>query len=520
MENEYFEVEPAKPFAESRIWQLNRDFYQEKGISAWSDDVVPHHMTSNAMVGKTYAELILAFLKDLAAKGQTKETVYILELGAGHGRLAFHILKHLQKRLLALKIEIPPYCYVLSDIVEKNLNFFQEHPQFQGYLQQGILDVAYFDAMESQEIVLRHAKTTIRPNDLKQPILAVANYFFDSLPTDLFWVHSNNIATCLVALQSKEDPKEMDAQTLLKNLELVFHKEPIQEPFYENPILNEILNDYKTLFSDSHLFFPKKGFQCLSNLKEFSKAGLMLISMDKGFHDIHDLQKKQEPEIITHGSFSLWVNYHALGAFCTKQNGKALFPTLSNFHLDIGCLLFLPDGDSYIETDAAFQNFVNDFGPDDFNSIKRLAYFNIAKLNLMELIALFRLSAYDSTFFVKLLPRLKQIAHAISFNERKRLAETLHHTWDMYFNINEPYDLGYELGGMLYDLGFYKEALVYFQYSVDSFGQKADIYYNKGLCHYQLREDRLFMETLKEAKLAFPGDKMIEKLEGLDMGAN
>ena len=152
MGNGYYEVEAPTLFSESLIWQLNRDFYKDAGIDAWSSGNVPHHMTSNAMVGKTYAELILAFLKDLAAKGQTKETVYILELGAGHGRLAFHILKHLEKVQQLITEDLPPFCYVISDIIEENLNFFQTHPQFQPFFENGTLDVTYFDAVASEEM--------------------------------------------------------------------------------------------------------------------------------------------------------------------------------------------------------------------------------------------------------------------------------------------------------------------------------------------------------------------------------
>lgn len=519
MENGYFEVESFTPFAESLIWQLNRDFYQQKGINAWSDNIVPHHMTSNSRVGKAYAELILAFLKDLAAKGKTKETVYILELGAGHGRLAFHILKHLEKIERYLNIELPPYCYILSDIVEENLNFFANHPQFQPYLEKGILDVAYFDAAESKAIALRYSNKTIDSKDLQQPIIAIANYFFDSLPNDLFLIQNQIISNCSIALKTINDPAKMDAATLIKNIEVSYAKTPISEAVYAEPLFNEILSDYKKSLSDTHLFFPKKGLKCLSNLKDFSTQGLMLLSMDKGFHEIQDLEKKQEPDIITHGSFSLWVNYHAISAFCEKQGGKVFFPTFSTFHLEMGCLLFLAEGDTYMQTDAAYQHVVNDFGPDDFNSIKKIAYFNVSRLKTIELIALLRLSAYDSTFFIKLLPRLKQALQAITLNERKRLAETLHEVWKMYFNISESYDLAYELGGIFYDLGFYTEALAYFQSSIELFGPKADIYYNKILCHYQLRQDDLFIKTLNTAKLVFPNNEMFEKLDKLDMTA-
>ncbi|MFK7906891.1 MAG: hypothetical protein AB8B69_17290, partial [Chitinophagales bacterium] len=124
MEKKRYEIEGEKPFSESLIWQLNRDYYDQEGVNAWSSGVVPHHLTSNSMVGKTYAELIFGFLKDLASKGQTEEKVYIVELGAGHGRLAFHVLKHLEKLTKQVGLNLPPYCYVLSDIVEDNLAFF------------------------------------------------------------------------------------------------------------------------------------------------------------------------------------------------------------------------------------------------------------------------------------------------------------------------------------------------------------------------------------------------------------
>ncbi len=517
MDKEYFEIEPIKPFSESLIWQLNRDFYQERGLAAWSENIVPHHMTSNSMVGKTYAELIFSFLKDLASKGKVTDTVYILELGAGHGRLAFHILKHLENLTRSINTETPPYCYVLSDIVEDNLTFFRQHPQFQTYLENGLLDTTYFDATKSKELFLRHAQKKISPKGLNQPLLIIANYFFDSIPTDLFLIRDKMISTCSVTLQSTEDPTEMRAEKLISKIKLNYFKEPINPPFYVDPLINEILEDYKTLVFDTYLFFPKKSLNCLANLKELSTEGMMLLSMDKGFHDIHDLDKKDEPEIIAHGSFSFWVNFHAISSFCEKQGGKALFPSFSNFHLDIGCLLFLADSETFVQTDAAYQQFVNNFGPDDFNTIKRLAYANVSKLKIKDLIALVRLSAYDSTIFIKLLPRIRQVSGAITFNERRRLEQTLHQVWAMYFSINESFDLAYEIGGVFYDLGFYEAALNQYEYSINLFGQKVDIYYNKILCYYQLRKDPLFLKTLDEAKLAFPNNEMLAKLDKLDM---
>ena len=520
MDKYRYEIEPAKPFSKSLIWQLNRKYYQSKGLDAWREGTVPHHLTSNSMVGKTYAELIFAFLRDLAAKGKIQEKVYILELGAGHGRLAFHILKHLEALIGQISLRLPPYCYVLSDIVEDNLEFFDTHPQFQPYFERGILDVAYFDAVRSKGLLLRHSDVSISTNSLKQPLLVIANYFLDSIPNDLFHFRDREISACSVALTTEEDPEGMDEATLLEKINLTFHTTSAPSPFYEEAVFNELLEEYRNSIFNTYIFFPHEGLSCISTLRQLSQKGLVVITMDKGFHEIHDLENEGVPEIITHGSFSIWVNYHAYGRFCKKQGGKVFFPSFSNFYLELACLLFLPNGESYTETQLAYQRFVNDFGPDDFNGFKKFTYKHMAKMSLKELIVMLRMSAYDSTIFMNFLPRLKQLIPRISYAERNRLAQTMHQTWNMYFTLNESFDLAYEIGGILYDLGFFREALEYFQYSINLFGHTADVYYNRALCYYQLREDSLFLKTLMEAKLSFPAFKKFTHLDTLDLEAD
>jgi tetratricopeptide (TPR) repeat protein len=130
-----------------------------------------------------------------------------------------------------------------------------------------------------------------------------------------------------------------------------------------------------------------------------------------------------------------------------------------------------------------------------------------------------RSSNYDSTFFIKILPYLKKGTNNITTNQRNRVIQSLHQAWSFYFNINEPYDFAYEIGGFLYDLGAYADALTYFQYSENIYGKKDDIYYNRVLCYYQLRQDELFSVTLKEAKEKFPNNKLFEKLDALDLNA-
>jgi tetratricopeptide (TPR) repeat protein len=107
----------------------------------------------------------------------------------------------------------------------------------------------------------------------------------------------------------------------------------------------------------------------------------------------------------------------------------------------------------------------------------------------------------------------------VSLSQRARIAQTLHRVWNYYFNINEKKDLALSIGGIFFDLGFYNEALIYFQYSTDEYGIEIDTYYNKILCFYQLRQDKLFLKALEEAKQLFPGSDIFKKLHQLDLSS-
>ncbi len=506
------------PFSESGIWDLNKSYYRENGIGAWTNELVPHNIASNAVVAESYAKLILDFLRDLANQGNVSDVVHILELGAGHGRLGFQILRQLDKLASFQKEDLPPYCYILSDIVVDTISFYSEHHQFQEYFDRGVLDIAYFDATETTEIELQKSKRKISPGDLSTPLFTVANYFFDSIPNDLFHVKDKEISSCLVALSSKNDPKEMSADMLIKNLELEYEMKKVKYPFYKNESFNKILEEYKKITAETYIFFPRIGMNCLANLMALSSGGLVLLTMDKGNHELEALIGNKEPDMVTHGSFSFLVNFHALTSYCLLENGKVLFPTESNYSVDVGCFIFGSDSQLYPRLEQGYYNNIVRFGPDDYNSIKQLAYFNVARIKLKELISMYRLSSYDSDTFIKFLPRLKQLMQSITMQERKSLGQAIKKVWEMHFEITESFDLSYELGGILYDLAFYTEALSYFEHSENFHGVKVDVYYNKVLCYYQLRQDFLFYKTLTLAQASFPDSELLHSLTKLDMG--
>lgn len=62
--------------------------------------IVPHFITCNAFIGRSYAQVLSGFLRDCMRGGggmklDRTEPLYIIELGAGSGKFSFFMLKAL-----------------------------------------------------------------------------------------------------------------------------------------------------------------------------------------------------------------------------------------------------------------------------------------------------------------------------------------------------------------------------------------------------------------------------------------
>jgi len=51
------ELEGFTRCSDSHLWKLMMSFYDRKGIDSWSQGVVPHFITCNAFIGRSYAKV-------------------------------------------------------------------------------------------------------------------------------------------------------------------------------------------------------------------------------------------------------------------------------------------------------------------------------------------------------------------------------------------------------------------------------------------------------------------------------
>lgn len=507
-------IELNTPFSESCIWQLQRDYFDTAGIDAWRTGQVPHYVTSNPAVGKTYAELVLALLRDRAMKGQQTETVYLLELGAGHGRLCYHFLKHFESNYERSALKLPPFCYVLSDFTESNLAFWRSHPRFQPYFEKGWLDLARFNVESDSEIKLENSGKWIRPGNLAQPIVAIANYFFDSIPQELFRIKDNQLERALVNITAGLDPKTADPIELIRTFELNYTYEPVTDPVYlEEPVLNDLLSFYREQLTDAHLLFPYTGLRCLERLRSLSTSGLVLLSADRGEHHLSNLDYQPSSKLITHGGcFSLDVNYHALKLYGENEQGVALFSHHQHSCLDLGCLLLLGDPSGYTETLSAYDQFVRDYGPDDFFSLKKLVEKNFGQLTVRDILATTRLSGYDAHIFQQMLPDLLAQIENLSDDDRWNLYVIIPRIWETYFPIQEARDLAANLGNLLMALQYYEEALLFYEQSIAMYGEMDQTLYSMAVCHCMLDHFDTAQPIIDELVASHPGNEALKEL--------
>ncbi len=143
-------VEESKPLSRSLLWQLQRRFFEQHGIDAWRQAIVPHYVTSNPFIADAYARVLFGFLRDWQAGSPTpldpSRPVYLIELGAGSGRFAFHFLQSFLRAYRHSSLGRQRVTYVMTDFAARTLDFWQTHPSLQPLVAQGLLDFAHFDA--------------------------------------------------------------------------------------------------------------------------------------------------------------------------------------------------------------------------------------------------------------------------------------------------------------------------------------------------------------------------------------
>jgi tetratricopeptide (TPR) repeat protein len=508
-------LEKGQRLSQSVLWTLQRRFFEQRGVTAWSRGTVPHYITTNPTVAAAYARLVLGWLRDWKrgdperngfspAALDGSQCVYVLELGAGAGRFAYHFLRQYVPLWSHSVLKSVPVKYVMTDFADDAVDFWQSHPCLRPYVEARLLDFARFDAEHDEEIRLSVSGEVLAAGTVKNPLAVIGNYFLDSIPHDAFSIRDGKLHECRVSLilpNPVTDPADPD---LLNQLHLEFEHVPVEGAYYEEPDWNRVLLGYERRLSNTVVTFPVAGLRCLERLQGFCGNRMLFLCSDKGHDREEELLGREEASLALHGSFSLMVNLHAVGEVVRAGDGDYLRPPHAHAHLAVSAFLLGEPADGYTETRQAFEENISRGGPDEVYTLKKGIETFFSCLKLEQLLAYLCLSGWDANIFWRCSEELIQRAKTAPKPAQRELFWAARQVWDNYFPIGEREDLAACLGELMQALGRHPDALEYYRHSLRLHGPSATSYCGLARSHLALGQLEQADDCAARARVVLP----------------
>lgn len=498
MTNQKITLEQSTRFSQSLLWKYQRDYFENKGINAWAQGEVPYYITSNALIAYCYAQIAWRYLQDSIKNNfiDFNQPLYMFELGVGSGKFSYLFLSRLREFLaqakLLGKLKI---CYVMTDFTENNIQFWEQHPQFKPFLEEGILDFALYRIGELQDLHLKHQNIVLKAHSCKNPILAVGNYIFDTVPHDAFRFSNGKLEESLTTIQTDSDNIVNDVVVSLNKLDTTFTFHEVNLPYYNNPALDNILAYYQQNYKQGNLLVPIGAISSIDTLRALSDDRIFIISGDKGYTSLESMEGLGTPHIAFHGSFSMMVNFDFIGRYIKNLGGDAL---LAEDYAGMKISLFSlgQKFSNLAETAWANDQFNWHFSTKEFLLIKNKILDDVNNLDLEQTLALLKLSYWDADIFMAVVSRLASIANQATAPYARALRRGLAAIDANYYFIKNNKNVPFELARIYQLIGASEEAAICYQKSLDYFGTSSATYFNLGLCLYH-------SQKMEEAKSYF-----------------
>ncbi|HEX4961718.1 MAG TPA: SAM-dependent methyltransferase [Thermoanaerobaculia bacterium] len=496
------------PFSQCALWRQQRTFFETEGVNAWNGQV-PFYITSNPYLAHAYATLIFRFLQDCRQRTPAAAggPFYILELGAGTGTFSYHLLRRLMALRESADVFAADFCYVMSDVSRKNLEFWRAHAALQPFVVQGVLDFAQLDLDGDGTVALELSGTVLGADPAttaQKPLVVIANYVFDSVPHDLYRVEEGRLLETLVppALAAPSNDLTngfLNLATLLGDLE----EHEVAWPRYEQAALDGVLQGYLGLSGAGRFLFPVSALRGIARLRERVSPEILLLVADKGILHAWDKNEDGRLTVGLHGGcLSVIVDLEAVeryardeGGDCFHQVSEGIITSLFTLGME---LRSLP------ETRLALQQFMGTFNPGHLYDVLR--YFDETKprARLETLVALLELTLWDPYVFNRFFDViLASLPYAQPYAVH-RLAENAQQIAGNFYFVPGATDSLFNLGMLLQEVRLYAEALEYYEASIDYFGRTDAVLYNMGLCCHALGRRDEALAWLREAVAITP----------------
>jgi SAM-dependent MidA family methyltransferase len=477
-------------FAKSDLWKLQRRFFEEQGIMAWNNKV-PYHITSNPGIANAYANIIIRFIQDCInqEKYNPLEFFYIIELGAGSGKFSFYTIQCLFDLFKQFEMQDVKLKYVMTDFTLSNIDFWKNHPALAPYIETGFLDFAKFDIETDQEINLINSGVRLNKkknlNPYRNPMIVIANYVFDTVAHDVFYLNEGQLQNGLVTISV---PKEQLIDGHVKELESIttnYCYRNCDINYYSDKTLQAILAFYKNHYKNIKFLFPIGSLKGIKHLQDISGNQLLLLTTDKGYSNCLEDFEVSDPHIAFHSSFSLMVNFHAIGLYFKYSGGDCYYQNYQNDILTCAYLL----GNKFKqlpETRTALIQNIDHFSPANLFKIYQHIYATLPVSDLNTLLSYLAITHWYPALFDDyielIIDRIDKTNPIMIKDWLAILPKLAAH----YYYLPAASNTLFNIGKFLQAINECKMALKYYEESLNYQYQHEETYYNMGICHYNL----------------------------------
>ncbi len=503
----------------SILWQRMHEYYAELGTEVWEEEVVPQQITNNIYLANTYAKLIIAQMQDyISAHGKPIDApFYILEIGAGHGRLSFYLLENLRQAFEVFEWPKRWLKFIMTDISLKSLETWKTHHALKPFIDEGWLDIAVYNANRDSEINLVISGQKIKTDSINKPLFVICNYIFDTLIQDAFQVINHRLHEVGLVIKNETQIEKGDLKEYFKDAQYEFVKRPIDINYYpESPVLNKILQAYEVECENAAFLMPLGAFQCIENLRKFTQQPVIFLVSDKGVTDKSLFDPDEDPDISFHGSVSMTVNFDALRRYTELCGGNCLL--MGDKGADFQVANFIFNADYKISnTTYAFANSLSCFSPQDLFDICYIDDEPITNFKSLEsIVNILNLAEWDPNIFYdyheQIIEKLEN-NDDITVSVEHSILNGLERAWRFFFKLEKSQDLAFAIGATLYNMGFNERAIEFYNYSLEFFGKDKDTYFNLTLAYQALENYTKAHEMINESLKISPKDKAMAELQ-------
>lgn len=468
-------LETDVALSQSIIWRMQRDFYMQRGLKAWSEDLVPNFITNNPFIAEIYSRIIFGFLCDCGSSVSPEHPLRILEIGAGPGKLSCLLLRQLTEVMRRKNIAVESIRYCMTDCPPELVESWRQNPYLGEFAANGMLQ---FEVLRAGERISSPFLSG------KGPLVVIANYVFDSLPQDAFVIREGQISECLVTTTAPAGEKE-SSPTELSRLQLSFRNVKLPDHRYADEACNKILELYRNRLSSATVLFPSQSLALIQEMGRYADGHFLVLAADKGFAHENALElSRGNPTLEFHGAncFSQRVNFDAIGKYFAEIGGEALLPEKHFASLNICAFLKAGGNGQFSRTTEAYRETQREIGPDDLFILLAWLNAHMEEMTVPQILAALRLTRWDPIALNRLFPVLaRQIRNASA--ERYDLRDAVMKTWANHFPVKaEENVIAFNCGVILLEIRFFEEAISMFKTSERIFSPSAATSYNLGLC--------------------------------------